>query len=112
MTPEISNFFQNLAEQRGSVLMERVSEYRRFTEEVSGTDLQAVREKTLEELFADFFTDRSGGDAPEEEDLALLHEAGELLRNRQPNPRQRSVVDTETTEALFRFLMRHEGREG
>ncbi len=112
MTPEISDFFQSLAEQRGSVLMERVSEYRRFAEEVTGTDLQAVREKTLEELFADFFTDRSGGTAPEEADLALLHEAGELLRSRQPDPRQRSAVDTETTEALLRFLMRQEGGEG
>ena len=111
MTPEISDFFQSLAEQRGSVLMERVSEYRRFAEEVAGTDLQAVREKTLEELFADFFTDRSGGTAPEEADLALLHEAGELLRSRQPDPRQRSAVDAETTEALLRFLMRQEGEE-
>ncbi len=111
MTPEISDFFQSLAEQRGSVLMERVSEYRRFAEEVGGTDLQAVREKTLEELFADFFTDRSGGTAPEEADLALLHEAGELLRSRQPDPRQRGAVDTETTEALLRFLMRQEGAE-
>ncbi len=111
MTPEVSDFFQSLAEQRGSVLMERVSEFRRFAEEVSGTDLQAVREKTLEELFADFFTDRSGGTAPEEEDLALLHEAGELLRSRQPDPRQRSAVDTETTEALLRFLMRQEGED-
>ena len=112
MTPEISDFFQGLAEQRGSILMERVSEYRRYAEEVTGTDLQAVREKTLEELFADFFTDRSGGTAPEAADLELLHEAGELLRNRQPNPRQRSAVDTETADALLRFLMRQEAAEG
>lgn len=112
ITPEISDFFQSIAEQRGSVLMERVSEYRRFGEEVTGTDLQAVREKTLEELFADFFTDRSGGEGPEEADLALLHEAGELLRNRQPDLRQRSAIDTGTTEALMRFLMRQEGAEG
>lgn len=111
LTPEVSDFFQSLAEQRGSVLMERVSEYRRFAEEVNGTDLQAVREKTLEELFADFFMDRSGGDEPEEADLKLLHEAGELLRSRIPDPRQRTGVDAETTEALLRFLMRQEGEE-
>ena len=111
MTPEISDFFQSLAERRGSILMERVSEYRRFTEEISGTDLQAVREKTLEELFADFFTDRCGGSELAEDDLALLHEAGELLRNRQPNPKQRSAIDAETTDALMRFLTRQEGAE-
>ena len=112
LTPEISDFFQSLAEQRGSILMERVSEFRRYADTVGGTDLQAVREKTLEELFADFFTDRSGGEAPEEADLALLHEAGELLRSRQPDPRQRSAVDAETTDALMRFLMRQEGAQG
>ena len=111
MTPEISDFFQRLAEERGSILMDRASEFRRYAETVGGTDLQAVREKTLEELFADFFADRSGGEGPEEADLALLHEAGELLRNRQPDPRQRSAIDTETTDALMRFLMRQEGEE-
>ena len=110
LTPEISDFFQRLAEQRGSVLMERVSEFRRFTEEVGGTDLQAVREKSLEALFADFFADRSGGE-PEAADLALLHAAGELLRNRQPDPRQRTGVDAETTEALLKFLMGQEGEK-
>ena len=109
LTPEISDFFQNLAEQRGSVLMERVSEYRHFAQEVEGTSREAIREKTVEELFADFFTDRSGGDGPEEADLMLLHEAGELLRSRLPDPRQRTGVDAETTEALLRFLMRQEG---
>ena len=108
MTPEFSDFFQSIAEKRGSVLMERVSEYRRFTEEVSGTDLQAVREKSLEELFADFWMDRSGGSEPDEADLSLLHEAGELLRSRLPDPRQQTAVDSDTTEALLTFLMRQE----
>lgn len=111
MTPEYSDFFQSIAEKRGSVLMERVSEYRRFTEEVSGTDLQAVQEKSLEELFADFWMDRSGGSEPDEADLSLLHEAGELLRNRLPDPRQQTAVDSDTTEALLTFLMRQEEAE-
>ena len=90
--------------------MERISGFRRFTDEISGTDLQAVREKTLEELFADFFTDRSGSE-PEKTDLALLHKAGELLRSRLPDPRQRTAVDAETTEALLEFLVGQEGEE-
>ncbi len=110
MTPEISDLFQGLAEQRGSVLMERVSEYRRFGEDVSGTDPETARAKPVEELFADFFTDRSGSE-PEEADVALLHEAGELLRSRPADPRQRTGVDAETAEALLRFLLRREGAE-
>ncbi len=108
LTPEISDFFQSLAEKRGSVLMERVSEYRRYAETAGGTELQAAREKTLEELFADFFRDRSGAE-PEEADLRLLHEAGELLRSRLPDPGQRTAVDAETAEALLSFLMQQEG---
>ncbi len=108
MTPEIADFFQRVAEQRGSILMERVSEYRRFSEEVSGTSIQAVREKTLEELFTDFYTDREGGVEPEQQDIDLLHKAGELLRNRQPDPRQRTAADAETTDALLAFLMGQE----
>ena len=50
-------------------------------------------------------------DEPEEADLKLLHEAGELLRSRLPDPRQRTAVDAETAEALLSFLMRQEGEE-
>ena len=111
VTPEISDFFQSLAEQRGSVLMERVSEFSRYAEEVSGTDLQAVRQRTVEGLFSDFFADRSGGSMPDEEDLALLHEAGELLRNRQPDQLHRSAVDDKTAEALLKYLLEQEDAE-
>lgn len=37
MTPEISARFQALAESRGSILMERTSEYRRYAEMLAGT---------------------------------------------------------------------------
>ena len=111
MTPEISDFFQRLAEQRGSVLMDRCSEYRRFSQEVSPTDPRAIREKSLEGLFEDFYTDRSGGDQPEEADRELLHMAGELLRNSPSESGQRSAVDADLTEKLFDALLRQEGVE-
>ena len=111
LTPEISDFFQSLAEQRGSILMDRTSEYRRFTEDITGTDTQAIREKTLEELFADFYTDRAGGNEPETQDLALLHEAGELLRNSPPAVGKRDAVEPEITAALLQYLLGQEGAE-
>ena len=108
LSPEISSFFQSLAESRGSILMDRISEYRRFTDDIRGTSAHAVREKTTEELFADFYRDRSGGEEPDEADLALLREAGELLRNSHPEPGHRSRVSTETVDALLNWLKRQE----
>lgn len=110
MTPQISDFFQGLAEKRDSVLMDRVSEFRRFNDEITGTDSDAVREKTTEELFADFYLERCGSE-PDELDRDLLHQAGELLRNSHPNPKQRTAVDTETVSALLRYLTEQEANE-
>jgi len=109
MTPEISDFFQSLAEQRGSVLMERVSEFSRFSDDVSAPDVGTIREKSLEELFADFYEARCGGETPDEDDSELLHEAGELLRNTPPDPAQRGAVDAQTTAALLNYLLGQEG---
>ena len=111
MTPEISDFFQSLAQARGSVLMERVSEFRRFTDDVSGADAGSIREKSVEALFADFYIERSGGEEPEARDLELLHQAGELLRSRLPDPGARSAADPETVRALLQFLMREEAEQ-
>ncbi len=111
MTMEISDFFQNLAEKNGSVLMERISEYRQFTSLPDVPDAAAVREKTLEELFADFYTERCGGKEPEEKDLVLFHEAGELLRNTPPDPKKRYEVETALTEHLLDYLIKQEENE-
>ena len=111
MSPEISDFFQTLAEQRGSVLMERVSEYRRFADEISVPGMDSVREKPLEELFADFYADRSGGEGPDEADLDLLTQAGELIRNHLPDPARRADVSEDLTAALLRYLMEQEDGE-
>ena len=91
--------------------MDRCSEYRRFSQEVSPTDPRAIREKSLEGLFEDFYTDRSGGDQPEDADRELLHMAGELLRNSPSESGQRSAVDADLTEKLFDALLRQEGVE-
>ena len=105
MSPGISSFFQSLAESRDSVLMDYVSEYRHFADSVSGTSTQAIREKSTEELFADFYRDRSGGAEPDEADLALLREAGELLRNSHS---EHGRVDTATVNALLGWLKKQE----
>ena len=108
ITPETGAFFQDLAESRGSILMERASEFSHFGSVPDAPDADAVKEKNLEELFADFFTERCGGEAPEEEDAELLREAGELLRNTPPDPKQRNAVDSVLTDQLLKFLKEQE----
>ena len=109
LSPEVLEFFRSLAEQRDSVLMERVSEFRRFAEEAVTPAAEDIREKTTEELFADFYTDRSGGEEPDAQDLALLRQAGELLRNSRPE--RRGEVDPSLTDALLQYLMRQEAQD-
>ena len=109
LSPEVLEFFRSLAEQRDSVLMERVSEFRRFAEDAVTPEAEDIREKTTEELFADFYTDRSGGEEPDAQDLALLRQAGELLRNSRPE--RRGEVDPSLTDALLQYLMRQEAQD-
>lgn len=109
LTPEVSDFFQSLAEARGSVLMERTSEYRRFQALPGAPAAEGLRERPLEDLFADFYTERSGGEPPEPEDLALLRRAGELLRAHPIETGQRSAVDETLTAALLKELLEGEG---
>ena len=103
VTPEIAAFFRDLAEARGSILMELVSEYRPFAEPSRGPASSDVREKSVEELFADFCAERSGGAVTEADD-ALLRFAGELQRRAG----QQAVPEPAAVEKLLAFLTEQE----
>ena len=107
VTPQAVTAFQTLAEGRGSVIMDWSSEYRAFQGPTAGPEAEAIREKPVEELFADFYRDRSGED-PSEAALALLHEAGELLRSHPPEAKQRGGVDPVLAEKLLNALLKQE----
>ena len=85
LSPEISAFFEELFSSRGSILMERCSEYDPFRETGSAPTASALEQKSIRELFTDFYTERSGGEGPEEEDLALLAYAEELALQADPH---------------------------
>ena len=78
LTPEISLSFEELFRSRGSILMERISEYEPFSGESGAPSREAVEEKSLRALFSDFYAERSGGTPPGENDMALLAFAEEL----------------------------------
>ncbi len=83
ISPEIAAFFRDLAESRDSVLMELLSEFDPFSGEAAAPG-RGAREKGLAELFADFYTERSGGTPPTDRDLALLEKAEMLTHSAQP----------------------------
>ncbi len=103
VTPEIGDFFRELARARNSRVLELVSEYNPFGAE-SSTAPEAGREQSVEELFAQFYTERCGGEEPAEEDLALLRFAGERLRHRESS----GLSEQQDIAALLDFLTEQE----
>ena len=106
VSPESSAFFRELYAGRDSVLMELCSEFTRFSGEAAALSRGDVEQKTTETLFADFFTERSGGEPPTDEDAALLRYAGELLRRADTH----TVPTARDMEKLLDYLTQQEGQ--
>ena len=83
--PEIFSYIKKAVESKGGVLLECISDYREFSDQVNSVDAEAVKEKSLEDLFADLYTDRKGGNPPGDEVYEVLQYVGELVRNRDPH---------------------------
>lgn len=81
VTAEDADFFRSLFTQRGSILMEIISEFSAFHGETSTLSSSAVREKSVDELFEAFYTERNSGVGPDEADSALLRFAAGQLRH-------------------------------
>ena len=107
VSPEISAFFRELFEGRGSVLMELSSDYTQFNGETGTLQRSDVERKSIETLFCDFYTERSGGEPPSDADAALLRQAGELLRHRDPH----AAPDARDVEKLLAYLSNQEAAE-
>lgn len=103
VTPEIGDFFRELARARDSRVLELVSEYNPFGAESSSAP-ETGREQSVEELFAQFYTERCGGEEPTGEDLALLRFAGERLRHRESS----GMSEQQDIAALLDFLTEQE----
>ena len=104
VNPEIAAFFRELYESRDSVLMELSSDYTQFTGEAGALSRGDVEQKSVETLFCDFYTDRSGGEPPTDADAALLAHAGELLRHCDPH----AAPAAQDVEKLLDYLTRQE----
>ena len=85
VSPEIAAFFRELYQGRDSVLMELCSEFTQLSGAAGALERGDVEQKSIEDLFGDFYTERSGGTPPADADAQLLTEAGELLRRTDPH---------------------------
>ena len=103
MTPEISAYFQALFDSRGSILMERLSEYRRFVDVQDTAGAKDLRDKPVEELFTEFYGERSGGELPDDSEIALMHFVAELLRNSETGT-DGKYVDPKLSDQVLAFL--------
>lgn len=79
--PEIRDFFHTLFENRGSIVMELVSEYSQFGAVSAIPTARMAQEKAVEDLFMDFYSQRCGGAFPDCREQELLRFAGEQVRN-------------------------------
>ena len=104
--PEVSTFFRELYGSRDSILMELCSDYTQFTGEAGSLNRDDVEQKSVEALFCDFYTERSGDVPPTDEDAALLGHAGELLRHADPH----CPPTAQDVEKLLDYLKRQEGQ--
>ena len=102
---EEADFFKRLCDERGSELLEIVSEYSQHAGGAAALTTEAVREKSVEELFADYYTTQTGGDSPDEAELALMRYAGERQRRAEPG----SMPGQDDIDGLIDVLMGQEG---
>ena len=77
INPKIHEELQALFNNRHSILMEISSSYNRPSGNLQELTLAKIEEKSIEELFSDFFTERNG-DRLDKKDMALLRFASEL----------------------------------
>ena len=79
ITPEISESLRGLLERRGCTLLELNSAFREQEGADAGLTTRAVQERSLPELFSDFYRAKQDGTELSEGEQSLLEYAAELL---------------------------------
>lgn len=104
LSPDVSSFFDDLFRSRGSILMDRSSEYDPFQGNSPKPHPGVQEQKNIQELFCDFYSERSGGDTPEDKDFELLSFAGEiaLQADTHQSPTEKEIGK------ITSFIMRQE----
>lgn len=104
LSPEAVAPFEALCRERGSVLMERCSEYEPFRAAAAASS-EAVEQKSMQALFCDFYAECTAGEPPEEADAALLDYAETIAQHADVH----ADPGAEEIEKLVEFLVKQEG---
>ncbi len=107
LTPENCAFFDELARERGSILMDRCSEFDPFRADSEAPSSQNAEQKSVSALFEDFYRERSGGESPSEADRQLLAFAQEISEHADVH----AVPEDAEIHQILDFLMKQEGNE-
>lgn len=81
ITSMIYNDIVSIAGSHESVLMKIHSDYEAFSEDAGSLKEEDAASSTPEQLFAMFYRARSGGAEPDDNELAVIKKAGEIVRN-------------------------------
>ena len=94
VTPELAEDLRSLCESKGILLMELSSGYQE-ARSVNGLTAATLRELSLSDLFADFYSQRSAGTEPDEAELRLLQKAAALAERAdlQADPDPQAIAE-------------------
>ena len=80
-TSEFSDYLRTVITGRGGVLLETLSTFNEFSNSGAAATSKEVRDKPVENLFADFYKSQTADKDPSEDELEIMQFLGELVRN-------------------------------
>lgn len=93
LTPEIVTYLRSLLESRGSLLLSKTSLINGDLSVTSSAEIKAVKEKSMEDLFSDFYRSKNGDEPPTDDEYALMKFVAELQRNQRDGEDDKEDID-------------------
>lgn len=106
-TLETDSYLRGLVESRDSVLLSITSSKPSDTVSFASAQARAVKEKSIEDLFSDFYTSQKGEQPPTDEEYSLMQFVAELQRNH----REGSGKENDEVDKIIEFAMKLGGGE-
>lgn len=97
-TSDISDYLRSVITGRGGVLLETLSTFNEYTNSGITATSREVRNKPVENLFADFYKSQMAEKDPTKDELEVLQFLGELIRNNKE-----STVEEDAQKLLDRL---------
>lgn len=83
LTPEIMTYLRSLIESRDSLLLSITSSMAGEMSATVSAEVKAVKEKSMEDLFSDFYRSKNGDVPPTDDEYALMKFVAEIQRNQR-----------------------------